>query len=166
LAITGEHRCVVHGDHASQRLAILNAWRLAAPLPPSVLDNAAPFGVRIVVHATSNGRPRRRPRSRPMARRRRPVTTRTRLEELDAIYPHRWSVPSEVWTRFFASAEHEISILAHSSLFLAENAGILRILADKGRLGGRQQHGCCAWDGLGHAAPRRLRSRRLSRQYR
>jgi hypothetical protein len=62
-----------------------------------------------------------------------PLTTRTRPEELGAVYPHRWSVPREVWTRLFASAEHEIGILAYSALFLAEDAGILRILADKGR---------------------------------
>jgi hypothetical protein len=54
---------------------------------------------------------------------------------LGAIYPHRWSVPREVWMRFFASAEHEIGILAYSALFLAEDAGILRVLADKGRAG-------------------------------
>jgi phosphatidylserine/phosphatidylglycerophosphate/cardiolipin synthase-like enzyme len=41
----------------------------------------------------------------------------------------------EVWTRLFASAEHEIYILAYSALFLAEDTGILRILADKGRAG-------------------------------
>jgi hypothetical protein len=64
-----------------------------------------------------------------------PLTTRTRPEELGTVYPHRWSVPRDVWTRFFASAEHEISVLAYSALFLAEDAGILRILADKGRAG-------------------------------
>ena len=64
-----------------------------------------------------------------------PLTARTRPEELGAVYPHRWSVPREVWTRFFASAEHEIGILAYSALFLAEDAGILGILADKGRVG-------------------------------
>lgn len=37
--------------------------------------------------------------------------------------------------RLFGSAEHEIAILAYSALFLAEDAGILRILADKGRAG-------------------------------
>jgi hypothetical protein len=62
-----------------------------------------------------------------------PLTTRTRPEELEAIYPHRWAVPRKVWTRFFDSAEHEIGILAYSALFLAEDVGILRILADKGR---------------------------------
>jgi hypothetical protein len=64
-----------------------------------------------------------------------PLTMRTRPEELATVYPHRWSVPRDVWTRFFASAEHEIGILAYSALFLAEDAGILRILADKGRVG-------------------------------
>ena len=64
-----------------------------------------------------------------------PLSARVRPEELDAIYPHRWSVPREVWTRLFASAEHEISILAHSALFLAEDDGIHRILIHKGRAG-------------------------------
>jgi transcriptional regulator with XRE-family HTH domain len=64
-----------------------------------------------------------------------PLTARVRPEELGAIYPHRWAVPRAVWTRFFASAEHEIGILAYSALFLAEDAGILRILGDKGRAG-------------------------------
>jgi hypothetical protein len=64
-----------------------------------------------------------------------PLAARLRPEELSAIYPHRWSVPREVWTRFFASAEQEIGILAYSALFLAEDAGILHILADKGHAG-------------------------------
>ena len=64
-----------------------------------------------------------------------PLTARARPEELGAIYPHRWAVPREIWTRFFSSAEREIGILAYSALFLAEDAGILRILADKGRAG-------------------------------
>jgi len=64
-----------------------------------------------------------------------PLAARTRPDELGTIYPHRWAVPREVWTRLFASAEHEIGILAYSALFLAEDAGILRILADKGRAG-------------------------------
>jgi transcriptional regulator with XRE-family HTH domain len=64
-----------------------------------------------------------------------PLAVRPRPEELGAIYPHRWSVPREVWTRFFASAEREIGILAYSALFIAEDAGILHILADKGRAG-------------------------------
>jgi len=64
-----------------------------------------------------------------------PLATRTRPDELGTVYPHRWAVPREVWTRLFVSAEHEIGILAYSALFLAEDAGILRILADKGHAG-------------------------------
>ena len=64
-----------------------------------------------------------------------PLTARVRPEELVAIYPHCWAVPREVWTHFFESAEREIGILAYSALFIAEDAGILRILTDKGRAG-------------------------------
>ena len=56
-------------------------------------------------------------------------------EELGTVYPHRWTVPREIWVRLFGSAEQEIAILAYSALFLAEDTGILRILADKGRAG-------------------------------
>lgn len=64
-----------------------------------------------------------------------PLTARPRPKELGRIYPRRSSVPREVWTRFFASAEHDIGILAYSALFLAEDAGVLRILGSKGRVG-------------------------------
>jgi len=64
-----------------------------------------------------------------------PLAARVRPEELGAIYPHRWSVPRDVWTRFFESAEYEIGILAYSALFIAEDTGILRIFTDKGRAG-------------------------------
>ena len=45
------------------------------------------------------------------------------------------AVPREVWSRFFSSAGREIGILAYSALFLAEDTGILRLLAEKGRAG-------------------------------
>jgi hypothetical protein len=63
------------------------------------------------------------------------LTARVRPGELGAVYPHRWAVPREVWIRFFSSAEREIGILAHSALFLAEDEGILYVLADKSRAG-------------------------------
>ena len=63
------------------------------------------------------------------------LATRTRPDELGTVYPHRWAVPHEAWIQLFESAEHEIDILAYSALFLAEDAGILRILAGKGRAG-------------------------------
>jgi hypothetical protein len=64
-----------------------------------------------------------------------PLAARTRPEELGTVYPHRWAVPREAWVRLFESAQREIAILAYSALFLAEDAGMLRILADKGRAG-------------------------------
>jgi len=63
------------------------------------------------------------------------LATRTRPDELGTVYPHRWAVPREVWVQLFGSAQSEIAILAYSALFLAEDAGILRILAEKGRAG-------------------------------
>ncbi len=66
-----------------------------------------------------------------------PLTSRTRPDELGAVYPHRWAIPRDVWKRFFESAEHEIGILAYSALFLAEDAGLLAIIAAKGRSGVR-----------------------------
>lgn len=64
-----------------------------------------------------------------------PLTAGSRPEEMGSIYPHRWAVPRETWARFFASAEHEVGILAYSALFLAEDAGIVALLAGKGRNG-------------------------------
>jgi hypothetical protein len=63
------------------------------------------------------------------------LAARNRPEELGTVYPHRWAVPREVWVQLFGSAEREIAILAYSALFLAEDAGILQILMDKGRTG-------------------------------
>jgi hypothetical protein len=66
-----------------------------------------------------------------------PLTVRARPEELGAIYPHRWSIPRDVWARFFESAKREIGVLAYSALFLAEDAGLLGIIADKAGRGVR-----------------------------
>lgn len=60
-----------------------------------------------------------------------PLSGRSRPEELAAVYPHRWAIPRNIWTRFFESAEFEIDVLAYSALFLAEDAGLLGIIADK-----------------------------------
>jgi len=64
-----------------------------------------------------------------------PLAARARPDELGTVYPHRWAVPREAWVRLFGSAEQEIAILAYSALFLAEDMGILRILANKGQAG-------------------------------
>lgn len=63
------------------------------------------------------------------------LTARVRPDELGAVYPHRSAIPREVWIRFFGSAAREIGILANSAVFLAEDSGILRLLADKARAG-------------------------------
>jgi lambda repressor-like predicted transcriptional regulator len=55
--------------------------------------------------------------------------------EIISIYPHRWAVPRAAWLQLFAHAQHEIDILAYAGLFLAEDTGIVRLLADKARSG-------------------------------
>jgi hypothetical protein len=52
-----------------------------------------------------------------------------------AMYPHRWAVPHATWRHLFQAAKREIGILAYSGLFLAEDTGILRVLADRARAG-------------------------------
>jgi transcriptional regulator with XRE-family HTH domain len=97
------------------------------------------------------------------------LAARTRPEELGTVYPHRWAVPRETWVRLFGSAEHEIAILAYSALFLAEDAGIVRTLADKGRAGvivrialGDPRGAPAAQrgeeDGIGDAMPAKIRN--------
>ena len=61
--------------------------------------------------------------------------SRSRPEELRAVYAHRWAVPREVWRNLFDSAERDIGVLAYSGLFLAEDADILRIFTAKARSG-------------------------------
>ncbi|RFU36649.1 hypothetical protein DZF91_37015 [Actinomadura logoneensis] len=50
-------------------------------------------------------------------------------------YPHRWAVPRAVWPHHFESARREIDILAYAGLFLAEDSGIIRTLANKAQAG-------------------------------
>jgi transcriptional regulator with XRE-family HTH domain len=82
------------------------------------------------------------------------LAARSRPEELGTVYPHRWAVPREVWVRLFGSAQREIDILAYSALFLAEDPGILRTLAEKGRAGATVRIALGDPDGP-HAAERR-----------
>lgn len=51
--------------------------------------------------------------------------------EVHATYPHRGSVPHDVWRNLFAGAEQEIGILVYSGLFIAEDVELLRLIADK-----------------------------------
>jgi phosphatidylserine/phosphatidylglycerophosphate/cardiolipin synthase-like enzyme len=52
-----------------------------------------------------------------------------------ATYPHRWAVPRNVWQQLFHGARDEIGILAYAGLFLAEDMGIMRALAERARNG-------------------------------
>ncbi|GAA0397744.1 hypothetical protein GCM10009530_56770 [Microbispora corallina] len=54
---------------------------------------------------------------------------------MQAVYAHRWAVPQTVWRRLFQAASREIVILTYSSLFLAEDTGIIRLLAGRARQG-------------------------------
>jgi hypothetical protein len=55
--------------------------------------------------------------------------------EIVAVYPHRWAVPREVWYRLFSESRYEISILAYSSLFIAEDSGLLDVIAARAETG-------------------------------
>ncbi|TLP66432.1 XRE family transcriptional regulator [Microbispora triticiradicis] len=57
--------------------------------------------------------------------------------EIVTVYPHRWAVPRDAWGRLFAQAQNEIGILVYSGLFLADDAGIVRMLAEKAAAGVR-----------------------------
>jgi transcriptional regulator with XRE-family HTH domain len=57
--------------------------------------------------------------------------------EIINIYPHRWTVPSDLWRNVFERAEEEIGVLVYSGLFLSEDAGIQRIFRQKAEAGAR-----------------------------
>lgn len=55
--------------------------------------------------------------------------------EIIAVYPHRWSAPRDEWLRLFSDAEEEIDVLVYAALFLAEDTGIVRAMAQRAREG-------------------------------
>ncbi|WP_433375111.1 DUF5919 domain-containing protein [Actinoplanes sp. CA-142083] len=57
--------------------------------------------------------------------------------EIINVFPHRWTVPSDLWRNFFERAESEIGVLVYSGLFLSEDAGIRRIFQKKADSGAR-----------------------------
>jgi hypothetical protein len=65
------------------------------------------------------------------------VRTDPPVVEVLATYPHRWAVPRPVWQQLFQRAGDEIGILAYAGLFLAEDTGILRAVAERARAGVR-----------------------------
>ena len=61
----------------------------------------------------------------------RPPAREPPTAKIIATYPHRWAVPRATWLQLFGRAQHEIGILAYAGLFLAEDAGIIGLIADK-----------------------------------
>ncbi|MFC3738837.1 XRE family transcriptional regulator [Paractinoplanes deccanensis] len=57
--------------------------------------------------------------------------------EIVNIYPHRWTVPSDLWRHVFETAASEIGVLVYSGLFVSEDAGIQRIFRRKAEAGVR-----------------------------
>ncbi|WP_435112097.1 DUF5919 domain-containing protein [Nocardiopsis synnemataformans] len=57
--------------------------------------------------------------------------------EIVEIYPHRWSVPPELWRGIFENAREEISILVFSGFFLADDPSMIKLLSDKAKAGVR-----------------------------
>lgn len=62
---------------------------------------------------------------------------RSRPGEVVAIYPRRDSVTAETWIRLFGSAGREVGVLADSAFVLAEDSGLLDVLAERARAGVR-----------------------------
>jgi transcriptional regulator with XRE-family HTH domain len=57
--------------------------------------------------------------------------------EIVAVYPYRRAVPRDAWGHLFGQAEQEIGILAYSCYFLAEDAGLRQLIAEKADSGAR-----------------------------
>lgn len=57
--------------------------------------------------------------------------------EVLKVYPHRHSVPRELWTQLLDNATQEIEILVYVGMFLTEDRNILRTLTHKAEAGAR-----------------------------
>jgi transcriptional regulator with XRE-family HTH domain len=62
-------------------------------------------------------------------------TTRTRPDDVIAVYAHRDTVPQEVWLSLFGSAQHEIGILDCADMPVAADPAIAAVLAERARSG-------------------------------
>ena len=60
---------------------------------------------------------------------------RTRPDEVLAIYPHRDTVPREVWLSVFGSARQEIGMLEDASVSVAADQPIAAVLAERAAFG-------------------------------
>ena len=57
--------------------------------------------------------------------------------EVVAVYPYRRAVPRDTWGHLFGQAKREIGVLAYSCYFLAEDAGLRQLIAEKAESGVR-----------------------------
>ena len=57
--------------------------------------------------------------------------------EVVAVYPHRSEVPRDAWRRLLESGDEEIGVLVYAGLFLAEDAGLQKIIRKKAESGTR-----------------------------
>ncbi|GAA1506328.1 DUF5919 domain-containing protein [Sphaerisporangium rubeum] len=57
--------------------------------------------------------------------------------EIIHVYPHRWSVPRDIWGRFFGEAKQDIGLLIYSGMFIADDPGMVKLLGDKAAAGVR-----------------------------
>lgn len=55
--------------------------------------------------------------------------------EIISVYPHRWTVPREVWANHFASAETAIDMLTMVGIFIAQDSGTVRLFRQKAEAG-------------------------------
>ena len=81
--------------------------------------------------------------------------SRSRPQEVQAVYPRLEDVPRETWLRLFGDAQERIDILADSGLFLAADPDVLAILADRAAAGVRERI-CLRDPNLLDVGPQRL----------
>lgn len=62
---------------------------------------------------------------------------KSRPDEILAVYPHRETVPIEIWQNLFGSAEQDIGILAASGAFIAGLPVVIAKLSDQAQAGVR-----------------------------
>jgi len=57
--------------------------------------------------------------------------------EIVRVYPHRSDVTTDEWRQLFESGTEEIGVLVYAGLFLAEDAGLQRVLRKRAKAGAR-----------------------------
>lgn len=55
--------------------------------------------------------------------------------EVVKVYPHRHSIPAEVWDRLIKSSGQHVDVLVHAALFLVERPTFIRDMAQKAEAG-------------------------------